>query len=181
MNKYNTNDILALLKERFNKHAERHKNIKWEDVEAKLLTNSNTIETLIEMEQTGGEPDVIGKDEKTGKYLFVDCSVESPKDRRSLCYDKEAWNSRKEAKPKSSAEETAKEIGVSLLTEAEYMQLQKLGSFDTKTSSWIHTPKEVRDLGGALFADRRFGRVFVYHNGAESYYAARGFRGILKV
>jgi hypothetical protein len=181
MSKYDSSKLLSTLKDRFDCNNNRHKNIRWVEVEEKLKKNPGKLEALDLMESTGGEPDVVGFDKDTGEFIFVDCSPESPKERRSLCYDQEAWDSRKEAKPKNSAVEVAKEMGVKLLNEEEYFNLQKLGSFDTKTSSWILTPPEVRDMGGALFADRRFGRVFVYHNGAESYYAARGFRGILRV
>ncbi len=181
MNKYDSSKILETLKQRFTLNKSRHQNISWDDVEQKLLKNPSKIEILDQMELTGGEPDVVLFDEKAKEYIFVDCSVESPKDRRSLSYDQEALDSRKEAKPKNSATEMATDMGVKLLNEEEYMELQKLGSFDTKTSSWLLTPNDVRELGGALFADRRFGRVFVYHNGAESYYAARGFRAILRV
>ncbi len=159
----------------------RHEGLEWAKVQAKLEANDEKLWSLGEMERTGGEPDVVGFDEKTGEYIFFDCSEESPKGRRSLCYDREALDSRKEHKPKNSAVGMAAEMGVELLTEEEYWELQQLGSFDTKTSSWLKTPSEVRNLGGAIFADYRFGRVFTYHNGAESYYAGRAFRGSLRV
>lgn len=159
----------------------RHKGIEWSKVEARLKAHAEKLWSLAEMEGTGGEPDVVGHDKKTGEYIFYDCAPESPKDRRSICYDHEALEARKEHKPKNSAVEMAADMGVSLLTETEYRELQQLGNFDTKTSSWIQTPPAIRKLGGALFCDRRFDTVFVYHNGAESYYAARGFRGSLRV
>jgi hypothetical protein len=159
----------------------RHEKIKWEEVQAKLEKNTSKIWSLNAMEMTGGEPDVIGYDEKTNQFLFCDCSAESPKGRRSLCYDNEALQSRKEFKPKDSAVEMAASMGIELLTEEEYRNLQQFGKFDLKTSSWVKTPAEIRKLGGALFCDRRYDTVFLYHNGAESYYAARGFRGVLRV
>jgi Protein of unknown function (DUF4256) len=174
-------ELLATLKARFEKNVNRHKGIAWTDVRDRLETNTEKLWSLSEMERTGGEPDVLGQDKKTGEYIFYDCAAESPKARRSLCYDRQALDSRKENKPKGSAVETAAAMGIVLLAEEEYRQLQKLGEFDTKTSSWVKTPQSVRELGGALFCDRRFDTVFVYHNGAESYYAARGFRGSLKV
>lgn len=174
-------ELLATLKTRFNKNQKRHEGISWTDVQTKLEANPEKLWSLDEMETTGGEPDVIGYDSQTNEYIFVDCSAESPKGRRSLCYDYEAWESRKEYKPQSSAVEVATKMGIKLLSEEEYKDLQKLGNFDAKTSSWLLTPSEVREKGGAIFGDYRFGRVFVYHNGAESYYAARGFRGKLKV
>jgi hypothetical protein len=174
-------EILNILKTRFNKNANRHKGMDWDKILAKLESNPGKLWSLNEMERTGGEPDVVDQDKKTGEYIFTDCSAESPKERRSVCYDHEALESRKEHKPKSSAVQIALEMGIKLLTEQQYRELQKLGNFDTKTSSWIDTPPEIRKLGGALFCDRRFDHVFVYHNGAESYYAARGFRGMLKV
>jgi hypothetical protein len=174
-------EILSTLEARFAKNKNRHAGIDWSKVKAKLEANPEKLRSLSEMEATGGEPDVIGQDRKTGEYIFVDCSVESPKGRRSFCYDREALDSRKENKPKNSAVDMATEMGIELLTEEQYRELQKLGEFDLKTSSWVQTPVDVRKLGGALFCDRRFGRVFTYHNGAESYYAARGFRGALKV
>ena len=173
--------LLGTLKARFEKNMGRHKGIDWTRVQAKLEANADKLSSLSEMERTGGEPDVVGLDKKTGEYIFYDCSAESPKDRRSFCYDREALDSRKENKPKDSALDMAAAIGVEMLTEEEYRELQKLGSFDLKTSSWVKTPAEIRKLGGAIFCDRRFDRVFTYHNGAESYYAARGFRGLLKV
>ncbi|HEX8619302.1 MAG TPA: DUF4256 domain-containing protein [Thermoanaerobaculia bacterium] len=173
--------LLTALKARFEKHKNRHKGIDWEDVEARLEANRGKLRSLEEMERTGGEPDVIGKDPKTGEYIFYDCAAETPAGRRSLCYDREALDSRKENKPAGSALELAAEMGVELLTEDEYRALQKLGEFDLKTSSWIATPSNIRKLGGALFCDRRYDHVFVYHNGASSYYAARGFRASLRV
>lgn len=173
--------LLSTLKTRFEKNSQRHKGIEWSKVEARLKGNAEKLWSLAEMEATGGEPDVVGHDKKTGEFIFYDCAPESPKDRRSICYDHEALESRKEHKPKNSAVEMAADMGVSLLTETEYRELQQLGNFDTKTSSWIQTPPAIRKLGGALFCDRRFDTVFVYHNGAESYYAARGFRGSLRV
>lgn len=174
-------ELLRALKTRFEKNMARHKGIAWADVEAKLEANPGKLWSLDEMENTEGEPDVIGYDKKTGEYLFVDCSAESPKGRRSVCYDHEALESRKEHKPNHSAVGMAEEMGIELLTEEQYRELQKLGKFDTKTSSWIVTPPDIRKLKGALFGDWRYGHVFVYHNGAESYYAARGFRGLLRV
>lgn len=174
-------DLLKILKTRFEKNMKRHKSIEWDKVEAKLEAKPEKLWALDEMEVTGGEPDVIGYDKKTGDYIFCDCSAESPKDRRSVCYDHEALNSRKENKPKDSAVNMAAEMGIELLTEEEYRELQKLGEFDLKTSSWIKTPPDIRKLKGALFCDRRYNTVFVYHNGAESYYSARGFRGLLRV
>jgi Protein of unknown function (DUF4256) len=174
-------ELLRALQGRFEKNTNRHEGLAWARVRAKLDANPEKLWSLSEMERTGGEPDVVGLDKKTGEYIFFDCSPESPKDRRSLCYDREALDSRKEAKPKNSAIDLAAAMGVELLTEEQCEELQKLGEFDTKTSSWLKTPADVRKHGGAIFGDRRFGRVFVYHNGAESYYAARGFRGSLKV
>jgi hypothetical protein len=176
-----TADLLSILKARFEKNMVRHKGVAWESVQARLEGNAGKLSSLSEMERTGGEPDVVGQDEKTGEYVFFDCSPESPKDRRSLCYDRAALDSRKENKPKSSAVDMAEEMGVTLLSEDEYRALQKLGDFDNKTSSWIMTPEAIRKRGGALFCDRRYDHVFTYHNGAESYYAARGFRASLKV
>ncbi|HEY8509049.1 MAG TPA: DUF4256 domain-containing protein [Steroidobacteraceae bacterium] len=181
MTKKEREDLLAVLRQRFEANAHRHKGIKWADVEKRLGDNARAWKALKAMEDTGGEPDVIGQDEKTGEILFCDCSKQSPSGRRSVCYDREALESRKQNKPKHSAVEMAKEIGIELLTEEEYRKLQELDEFDTTTSSWIRTPDDVRSLGGALFCDRRYGKVFVYHNGAESYYAARGFRGLLRV
>lgn len=174
-------ELLRTLKARFEKNMGRHKGIAWVQVQAKLEANPEKLWTLSEMERTGGDPDVVGQDKKTGGYIFYDCSAESPKDRRSLCYDREALDSRKENKPKNNALDMAAAMGIELLTEEQYRELQKLGQFDTKTSSWVKTPAEIRKLGGALFCDRRYNTVFLYHNGAESYYAARGFRGWLKV
>lgn len=174
-------ELLAALKARFEKHMGRHKGLEWAKVEAKLETNGDKLWSLAEMERTGGEPDVVGFDKKTGEYAFYDCSPESPDGRRSLCYDREALESRKEHKPKNNAMDLAAAMGIEILTEEQYRILQELGKFDTKTSSWLKTPADIRELGGAIFADFRFGRVFVYHNGAESYYAARGFRGWLRV
>src|SRR6202043_363956 len=174
-------ELLATLKARFEKNMNRHKGLDWAKVRAKLEANTEKLWSLNEMERTGGEPDVVGLDKKTGEYIFYDCSWESPKGRRSLCYDREALDSRKENKPKGSAADMAAAMGVELLTEEQYKELQKLGEFDTKTSSWVKTPSAIRKLGGALFCDRRFDTVFVYHNGAESYYAGRAFRGSLKV
>ena len=173
--------LLGALKARFEKSMNRHKGLEWAQVQAKLQANAEKLWSLSEMERTGGEPGVVGHDKKTGDYIFYDCSPESPKDRRSLCYDREALESRKENKPKDGAVDVAAAMGIELLTEEQYRELQKLGEFDTKTSSWVKTPSAIRKLGGALFCDRRFNTVFVYHNGAESYYAARGFRGSLKV
>jgi hypothetical protein len=174
-------ELLRVLQARFQTNMTRHKGLEWAEVEAKLEANAEKLWSLSEMEKTDGEPDVVGHDKKTGEYIFYDCSAESPKDRRSLCYDREALDARKENKPKGNAVEMATALGIELLTEEQYRELQKLGEFDTKTSSWVKTPLDVRKLGGALFCDRRFNTVFTYHNGAESYYAARGFRGSLKV
>jgi hypothetical protein len=174
-------ELLDTLKNRFEKNRDRHKGIEWSKVQAKLEANTEKLWSLNEMESTGGEPDVVGYDKKTGEYIFFDCSPESPKDRRSICYDREALDSRKEHKPKNSAIDMATAMGIELLTEDQYRELQQLGKFDTKTSSWVQTPPAVRKLGGALFCDRRYDTVFLYHNGAESYYAARGFRGLLRV
>ena len=174
-------ELLHTLKTRFEKNMHRHKGITWDKVQAKLEASPGKLWSLDDMEVTGGEPDVVGYDKKTGEYIFYDCAAESPKDRRSICYDGEALASRKEHKPKNSAIDMAREMGIELLTEEEYRELQTLGRFDTKTSSWVKTPPAIRKLGGALFCDRRYDHVFVYHNGAESYYAARGFRGSLRV
>ena len=173
--------LLETLKDRFEKNMNRHKSIEWDKVQARLKANTDKLWSLNEMERTSGEPDVVCYDKKTGEIVFYDCSVESPKDRRSLCYDREALESRKEHKPKNNALDMAAAMGIELLTEEEYRDLQKLGNFDTKTSSWVKTPANIRKLGGAIFCDRRYDTVFVYHNGAESYYAARGFRGSLRV
>jgi Protein of unknown function (DUF4256) len=174
-------ELLRALKARFEKNMNRHKGLGWAEAQAKLEANPEKLWSLNEMERTGGEPDVVGHDKKTGEYIFYDCSAESPKGRRSLCYDREALESRKEHKPADNAIDTAAAMGTELLTEEQYRELQKLGTFDTKTSSWVKTPSEIRKLGGALFGDRRYDTVFVYHNGAESYYAARAFRGSLRV
>jgi len=174
-------ELLNTLKTRFEKNMNRHKGLAWAKVQAKLKAHTEKLWSLNEMESTGGEPDVVGYDKKTGEYIFYDCSAESPKGRRSVCYDREALESRKEHKPKNSALDMAAAMGLELLTEAEYRALQELGDFDTKTSSWVKTPSDIRKLGGALFCDRRYDTVFVYHNGAESYYAARAFRGSLRV
>lgn len=174
-------ELLSELKVRFEENMNRHEGLNWGDVQVKLEANAAKLWSLGEMEMTGGEPDVVGFDKKTGEYIFYDCSPESPKGRRSLCYDGEALESRKEHKPKNSAVNMASEMGTELLTEEQYRELQKLGNFDTKTSSWLATPAEIRKLGGAIFGDYRFGRVFVYHNGAESYYGGRAFRGSLRV
>jgi len=174
-------ELLGVLQARFEKHRQRHPGLDWAKVQARLEAHAGKLRSLHEMEQTGGEPDVVDRDPRTGEYLFFDCSAESPTGRRSLCYDREALDSRKEHKPKNSALDLAADMGIELLTEDQYRELQKLGEFDKKTSSWVQTPAEIRDLGGALFCDRRYDHVFVYHNGAESYYAARGFRGTLRV
>jgi hypothetical protein len=174
-------ELLRALKARFEKNVNRHKGLEWAEVQARLETNSDKLWSLHEMERTGGEPDVVGHDKKTGGYIFYDCSAESPKGRRSVCYDREALESRKEQKPKENAIDMAAAMGIELLTEEQYRELQKLGNFDTKTSSWVKTPSEIRKLGGALFCDRRYDTVFVFHNGADSYYAARAFRGSLGV
>jgi hypothetical protein len=173
--------LIALLADRFAKNAHRHRGIRWPDVLARLDANVAAIDALARMESSGGEPDVIGVDEASGRFLFCDCSPESPAGRRSLCFDRAALDSRKENQPAGNAVEAAAAMGIALLDEAQYRALQALGEFDTKTSSWVATPDDVRALGGALFCDRRYGRVFVYHNGAQSYYAARGFRGLLRV
>jgi hypothetical protein len=174
-------ELLAILKTRFEKHMNRHQDMEWAKVEAKLLATPGKLWSLHEMERTGGEPDVVAHDRKTNEYVFFDCSPESPAGRRSVCYDREALDSRKEHKPENSAVEMAAAMGIELLSEDEYCELQKLGTFDEKTSSWIKTPPDFRKLGGALFGDRRYGRVFVYQNGAQSYYQVRGFRGSLRV
>ena len=174
-------ELLKTLKTRFEKNMNRHKGLKWADVQTKLEASSEKLWSLDEMESTGGEPDVVGHDKKTGDYIFYDCSAESPKGRRSICYDHEALEARKEHKPENSAIEMAKDMGVEILTEEQYRELQQLGNFDTKTSSWVKTPADIRKHGGAVFCDRRYNTVFLYHNGAESYYAARGFRGSLRV
>ena len=181
LSKKQREEILKTLQARFEKNMNRHKGLEWAQVQAKLEANTEKLWSLSEMERTGGEPDVVGYDKKTGEYIFYDCSPESPKGRRSLCYDREALDSRKENKPKDNAMDMAAAMGIELVTEEQYREMQKLGDFDTKTSSWVKTPSNVRKLGGALFCDRRFDTVFVYHNGAESYYAARAFRGSLRV
>lgn len=173
--------LFRLLKARFEKHMSRHRGLEWDTVQARLSASASTLWSLSEMERTGGEPDVVGHDKKTGEYIFCDCSVESPGGRRSVCYDGEALAARKEHKPKNSALEMAAAMGIELLTEEQYRELQQLGNFDNKTSSWVKTPSDIRKLGGAVFCDRRYGHVFLYHNGAESYYAARGFRGSLRM
>jgi len=174
-------ELLRTLKARFEKNPNRHKGVEWAKVQAKLAANPDALWSLNEMERSGGEPDVVGQDKETGEYIFYDCSAESPKERRSLCYDREALAARKEHKPKDNAIDMAAAMGIEMLTEAQYRELQTLGNFDTKTSSWVKTPPEIRKLGGAIFCDRRYDHVFTYHNGAESYYAARAFRGSLKV
>jgi len=174
-------ELIKILKTRFEKNPNRHESVKWEDVQKKLESNPEKLWSLNEMERTEGEPDVVGYDKKTNEYLFFDCSSESPKGRRSLCYDRDALNSRKENKPANSAIDLANEIGIEILNEEQYRELQTLGSFDLKTSSWVKTPEDIRKLGGAIFCDKRYNNVFLYHNGAESYYAARGFRGVLRV
>lgn len=174
-------ELLRVLKARFGKNMSRHKGLVWAEVQARLEANPEKLWSLNEMERTGGEPDVIGHDRGTGEYVFCDCSAESPKGRRSFCYDREALESRKEHKPENDAVGMATAMGIELLTEEQYRELQRLGDFDTKTSSWVKTPSDIRKLGGAIFCDRRYNTVFVYHNGAESYYAARGFRGSLRV
>ena len=176
-----SDELLQTLKTRFNKNMQRHKGLDWDKVQTKLESNNEKMWSLFQMEETGGEPDVVDHDKKTGEYIFYDCSPESPKGRRSICYDHEALESRKEHKPADSAKEMANDMGIEVLNEEEYKYLQQLGNFDTKTSSWIITPVNIRKLGGALFGDYRYGTVFIYHNGAESYYAARGFRGSLRV
>ncbi|PYU69927.1 MAG: DUF4256 domain-containing protein [Acidobacteria bacterium] len=174
-------ELLRALKVRFEKNMNRHKGFEWVKVQARLEASAEKLWSLNEMERTGGEPDVVGHDKKTGEYIFYDCSAESPKGRRSVCYDREALESRKEHKPEDNAIDMTAAMGIELLTEEQYRELQKLGNFDTKTSSWVNTPSDIRKLGGALFCDRRYDTVFVYHNGAESYYAARAFRGSLRV
>jgi hypothetical protein len=181
LSKEQEEELLKRLKERFEKNMNRHKNIEWTKVHTKLKDNPEKLRSLNEMEKTGGEPDVVGFDKNTGEYIFYDCSKESPAGRRSICYDREALESRKEHKPKNNAVDMAADMGIELLTEQEYRELQKLGDFDTKTSSWIKTPDKIRMLGGAVFCDFRYDTVFVYHNGAESYYAGRGFRGVLRI
>ncbi|HUJ42570.1 MAG TPA: DUF4256 domain-containing protein [Opitutaceae bacterium] len=174
-------ELLGALKARFERNMSRHKGLEWDKVKNRLEANAGRLWSLGEMERTGGEPDVVGQDPKTGEFIFFDCSAESPQGRTSVCYDREALDSRKEFKPKNSAMDMAAAMGIELLTEEQYRELQKLGKFDTKSSSWVKAPPEMRKLGGALFGDRRFGRVFVYHNGAQSYYSGRGFRGSLTI
>jgi hypothetical protein len=174
-------DLLSALQARFEKNMSRHKGLEWAKVQAKLEADTEKLWTINEMETTGGEPDVVGHDKKTGEYVFYDCSAESPRGRRSVCYDREALDARKENKPKDSALDMAAAMRIEILTEEQYRELQKLGNFDLKTSSWVKTPAEIRNLGGALFCDRRYNQVFLYHNGADSYYAARGFRGSVRV
>jgi len=181
LSKKQSEEILKTLKTRFEKNMNRHKSLAWAEVQAKLEANADKLWSLHEMDRTGGEPDVIGFDKKTGEYIFYDCAAETPKGRRSICYDREALDSRKENKPKDNAVGMASAMGIELLTEEQYRELQKFGEFDTKTSSWVKTPSPIRKLSGALFCDRRFDTVFLYHNGAESYYAGRGFRGWLRV
>ncbi len=174
-------EILKVLKTRFEKNMNRHKGLEWTNIQTRLEANTDKLLSLDEMEITGGEPDVVGLDQFTGEYIFMDCSAESPKGRRSLCYDREAWESRKEYKPENTVLDVAAEMGIELITEEQYRNLQKIGNFDLKTSSWVKTPEEIRKHGGAIFCDRRYDHVFTYHNGAESYYAARGFRGFIKI
>lgn len=181
MNTKQREELFQILKTRFEKNMERHKDIKWDKVQARLEANAEKLVSLNEMEVTGGEPDVVGYDKKTGEYIFYDCSAETPKGRRGVCYDREGLESRKEHRPENNALDMAAAMGIELLMEEQYRELQKLGEFDLKTSSWIQTPAAIRKLGGALFADRRYDNVFVYHNGAQSYYAVRGFRGVLRV
>ena len=176
-----TETLLRTLKNRFQKNMHRHQNLKWEEVQEKLLSHPDKLWSLMEMEETEGEPDVVGKDEKSGEYFFFDCSAESPKGRRSICYDQDALASRKQHPPKNSALGMAAEMGIEIMTEQQYRRLQEIVKFDTKTSSWIKTPDKIRELGGAIFGDWRYGQVYFYHNGADSYYGARGFRGVLKV
>ncbi len=174
-------ELLNILKARFEKNRDRHKGLEWANVQAKLEANAEKLWSLHVMEETGGEPDVVGHDNNSGEYIFYDCAAESPKGRRSLCYDRAAWESRKENKPADNAMEMATAMGIEILTEAQYRELQQLGNFDTKTSSWVKTPEAIRKLGGAIFCDRRYDTVFTYHNGAESYYAGRAFRGALRI
>ena len=173
-------ELLGTLKARFEKNMNRHRDVEWAKVQARLDANPEKLWSLHEMERTGGQPDVVGQDQETGEYVFFDCSAETPEDRTSVCYDREGWESRKEHRPKTTAMDMAMSMGIELLTEEQYLELQKFGDFDTKTSSWVKTPADIRKLGGALYCDRRYGRVFVGHNGAQSYYAARGFRGSLR-
>ena len=173
--------LLATLQARFEQHARRHAGVEWAAVAAKLSASPEKLRSLAAMEETGGEPDVVGFDPKTGEYIFMDCSAQSPAGRTSVCYDREGWESRKEHRPKTSAMEMAAAMGIELLTEAHYVELQRLGEFDTKSSSWVQAPADIRKLGGGLYGDRRYDRVFIYHNGAQSYYSGRGFRGLLRV
>ena len=181
MNETQREELLGVLKARFESNVDRHEGIEWAEVQARLEAHPDRLQSLNEMERTGGEPDVVGRDKQTGEYIFYDCSAESPIGRRNVCYDREALESRKKHKPENNAIDMADAMGIELLTEEQYRELQKLGNFDTKTSSWVKTPAEIRKLGGALFCDRRYDHVFVYHNGAESYYGARAFRGSLRV
>lgn len=181
MDAHTRDELLATLKKRFDQYPQRHKGLSWASVQARLGARPDKLNALYAMQQTGGEPDVVAMDDKTGEFIFFDCSAETPKDRRGVCYDREALDARKEHKPKNNALDMAASIGIELLDEEQYRYLQQLGSFDAKTSSWIKTPDDIRALGGALFADYRYGKVFVYHNGAQSYYAVRGFRGALRV
>ncbi|RMA58067.1 DUF4256 domain-containing protein [Ulvibacter antarcticus] len=181
LSKNQEEEFIQVLKVRFNNNMDRHKGLEWKKLETRLKANSQSLWSLLEMERTGGEPDVVDYDQKTEEFIFYDCVSESPIGRRSICYDREALESRKTNKPKNNAIDMANTMGIEILTEAQYKSLQKLGKFDTKTSSWLKTPTEIRELGGAIFADFRFDQVFVYHNGAESYYAARGFRGMLRI
>lgn len=174
-------ELLYTLKTRFEKNTNRHKSIKWDEIQTKLEANAKKLWSLNEMEKTAGEPDVVGLDQKTGEYIFFDCSAESPSGRRSLCYDREALESRKKHKPENNVLDMAAAMGIELLTEEQYRELQKIGEFDLKTSSWVKTPEKIRKLGGAIFCDRRYDTVFTYHNGAESYYASRGFRGVIRI
>ena len=174
-------ELIGILKSRFEKNMPRHEDLNWSKIEEKLKGNNEKLNSLYQMEQSGGEPDVVGQDKESGEYIFYDCSAESPKGRRSVCYDRAALESRKKHKPKNNALDVAAAMGIEILTEEEYREMQKFGNFDTKTSSWVKTPAKIRELGGALFCDRRYNHVFLYHNGAESYYAARGFRGSLRV
>ncbi|HEY7352642.1 MAG TPA: DUF4256 domain-containing protein [Terriglobales bacterium] len=181
LSKTQREQIIRVLKDRFEKNMDRHKGFEWAKVSERLEANAEKLWSLSEMERTGGEPDVVGQDKKTGEYIFCDCSAQSPQGRRNVCYDREALASRKEHKPKNNAMDMAVTMGVEILTEEQYRDLQKLGEFDTKTSSWVKTPSNIRKLGGAVFCDRRYDTVFLYHNGAESYYGARGFRGLIRI
>lgn len=181
MNANQRDELLSILKSRFEKNVTRHKDLKWDDIQKKLEASKDQLKSLQQMEETGGEPDVVAFDKKTGEFVFYDCSTETPKGRRSVCYDREGLESRKEHKPENNAVDLAKQMGIEILTEDDYRYLQTLGEFDCKTSSWIATPEKIRRLGGALFCDRRYDHVFTYHNGAQSYYAVRGFRGKLKI